>query len=176
MQQKLDAIAGKPEKASASGASGSSSKKKKGGLLGSLGPVADFVQTVVAPAAAALKIPLVKDVLKQVGGPVLAAGAAALGLPQLAPVLLRYGPEIVSAASSLASSLDGVVGSGSGGGSSSSGGSSGGGTKAKSDAETQTLLLEIQHIKQKQQEMFGLVSNVLKSNHDTRLAVVNNIR
>jgi hypothetical protein len=168
-----------------SGSSGSSGTKKKGGgLLGSLGGIGDFIEAVVSPATAALKIPVVADVLKQVSGPVLAAGATALGMPELAPFLMKNGPELVAAASKLASSLDGEAGGGSAssspGGSSKTGGSStkppSGDGKALSDSETQMIFMQIQRIQQKQQEMFGLVSAILKSNHDTRMGVVNNIR
>jgi len=38
------------------------------------------------------------------------------------------------------------------------------------------VMMDIQRIKQKQQEMFGLVSGILKSSHDTRMSVINNIR
>jgi hypothetical protein len=191
IQDKMDRIgssetAKKASGAKPSGSSGSSgSKKKSGGFLGSLGGIGDFIQAVVSPATAALKIPAVTDVLKQVGGPVLAAGATALGAPELAPFLLKNAPQIVDAASKLASSLGGAEpgsGSGSSGssGSKPSGGSSkpsgSGDGKALTDSETQMIFMQIQRIQQKQQEMFGVVSAILKSNHDTRMAVVNNIR
>ena len=47
---------------------------------------------------------------------------------------------------------------------------------ALSDSDRQTIMMEIQNIRQKQQEMFGLVSNILKAGHDTRLSIINNIR
>jgi hypothetical protein len=184
LQQKLDAIAAgeAKKKASSSGSSGSSSKKKSGGLLGALGGLGDVVQAFVAPATAALKVPAVQEVLSQVGGPVLAAGVTALGFPELAPLALKYGPELVKGATSLLGALDGGSaassgGSGASGGSTgASGGATGGSAAAASDADRQTLLLEIQRIQQKQQEMLGLVSNVLKTGHDARLAVISNIR
>ncbi len=37
-------------------------------------------------------------------------------------------------------------------------------------------MLEIQRLQQKQQEMFGLVSNILKTNHDVRLSMIGNLR
>jgi hypothetical protein len=187
MQAKMDEIAASEAKKQSdskpSGSSGSSgSKKKSGGLLGSLGFVGDVIEAAISPATAALKVPAIHDVLKQVGGPILAAGASALGAPELAPLLLKSGPELVDMAANLASSLDGAGGGGSGssgGGSSSGGGGSkpaSGGGKALSDAETQMMFMQIQRIQQKQQEMFGVVSAVLKSNHDLRMGVVNNIR
>jgi hypothetical protein len=183
MQDKMDRIAapeaGKKQAAVKSGSS--SSKKGSGGILGSLGSIGEALQSVIAPATAALQIPLVRDVLKQVGGPVLAAGATALGFPEAAPLLLKYGPEIVDAASKLATAVDGVAKGSSGSGSSSgdsrsSSSKSSSSDKALSDSEQQMLVMQIQQIQQKQQEMFGMVSNILKSNHDVRMAVVNNIR
>lgn len=177
MQKKLDAIA-----AGEAGQKRASGSKKSGGLLGSLGGgVSGLLKSVIAPAASVLGDSLLGGVLKQVGGPVLAAGATALGFPQLAPVLLKYGPEIASAVTSVASSLSGgepdaVQGGGASGGSSGGSTSTGGSSKAMSDSERQTILLEIQRIQQKQQEMFSLVSNLVKSNHDIRLSVLNNIR
>jgi hypothetical protein len=44
------------------------------------------------------------------------------------------------------------------------------------DADRQALLMEIQRIQSKQQEMLQLVSNILKSNHDARSSVIGNIR
>lgn len=186
IQAKMDRIAAsEAEKKQAAKSSGSSgSKKSGGGILGSLGSIGDAIQSVIAPATEALQIPLVRDVLKQVGGPVLAAGATALGFPEAAPLLLKYGPEIVDAASKLATAVDGGAKSSSGSGSSSGGSSassssaskSASGDQALSDSEQQMLVMQIQRIQQKQQEMFGMVSNILKSNHDVRMGVVNNIR
>jgi hypothetical protein len=170
-----------------SGEKGSTSKKRSGGILDSIGGVArdilgssgaaSFIESVVSPAAAVLKTPLVRDVLKQVGGPVLAAGATALGHPELAPVLLKYGPEIVDGATKLAAAFGGESGGGSTSApSSGSGSASGAGSSKMSESQRQMLLMQIERIKHAQQEMFGLVSSCLKSTHDTRMAVVNNIR
>lgn len=171
MQAKLDQIGqGEAAKGAASKPAGT---KKKGGLLGGL---AGAVSSVLGPAGIALealKVPAVRTMLAKIGGPVLAAGATALGFPQLAPLLLRHGPKLVEVAAGVASALDGKAGA-SGSGSSSS--STSGGAKAMSDSERQTLLMEIQRIQQKQQEMFGLVSNILKANHDTRSSIIGNIR
>lgn len=170
MQDKLDKI-GQGEAGKASGTK-SSGTKKKGGLLGG---IAGAVSGALAPAGialGALKIPAVRSMLTKIGGPVLAAGATALGFPQLAPLLLQHGPKLVEMAAGVASALDGSkVGGGASGTS-----STGGGTKAMSDSERETLLMEIQRIQQKQKEMFVLVSNILKSNHDTRSSIIGNIR
>jgi hypothetical protein len=181
MDDKMKQIAAS-EEAKKKAESKPSGSKGGGGLLGG---VADMIHTVVAPASAALKMPVVRDVLKQVGGPVLAAGATALGMPALAPILLKFGPQLVDLASSLASAVEGAGAAAPGGGPpkasspKASGGSATSSTaasKAMSDSEVQMVMMEIQRLQQKQQEMFGLVSNVLKSNHDVRMAVVANVR
>lgn len=169
MQDKLDKI-GKGEAAKTSGTK-SSSSKKKGGLLGG---IAGAVKSALGPAGIALealKIPAVRSMLSKIGGPVLAAGASALGFPELAPLLLKHGSKIVEFAAGAVSSLDGGK---EGGGSATS--TASGGTKAMSDSERQMLVMEIQRIQQKQQEMFGLVSNILKANHDVRSGIIGNIR
>ncbi len=169
MQDRLDKI-GQGEAAKASGTKPPATKKKSG-LLGGL---ASAVAGALGPAGIALealKIPAVRSMLAKVGGPVLAAGATALGFPQLAPLLLQHGSKVIEMASGVASALDGPS-AGKGG----SGTSAAGGTKAMSDSERETILMEIQRIQQKQKEMFGLVSNILKANHDTRSSIIGNIR
>ena len=126
------------------------------GALGGAGNVLGF-----------LKIPAVKSALKKLGGPVLAAAASAFGLPGAAPILLKYGPDVVDAAVGIASAA--------GGSASKTSQATSSGT-ALSDSDRQTIMMEIQNIRQKQQEMFGLVSNILKAAHDTRLSIINNIR
>jgi hypothetical protein len=37
-------------------------------------------------------------------------------------------------------------------------------------------MLELQRLQDKQKEMFSLVSNMLRSMHDTKMAVINNLR
>ena len=176
MQQKMEQIeAG--ERGSTSAAKSSGSKKKKG--LGGLGSVLKGALGIGGIALEALKNPAVRQLVGKIGGPVLAAGATALGFPQLAPLLLQHGPKLIELAAGLASSLDGAGESGSGG--SDGAGKAGGGTSAGggekiSDAKRQQLTLEIQRLYEKQKEMFGLVSNILRVGHDTRMSIVNNIR
>jgi hypothetical protein len=116
----------------------------------------------------------------QLAGPVLAGAATALGLPALAPTLLKAGPLLASFASGAASALSGEAGSStskattssskSGSSSGSSGSSSASGTSEKQ------LMTEIQILQEKQKEMFTLVSNILRSQHDTKMAVIGNVR
>ena len=89
-------------------------------------------------------------------------------------------PELVDAAAGLASS----VGSGEAAvGTSVSGGSAGTTTKTTesantlgSDKDAQLKLMEIQRIMDQQKEMFSLVSNLLRTGHDSRMAVIQNLR
>lgn len=165
MQEKLDKIAAGEGGAKTTAAS----KPKKKGLLGSLAGA--FAGALGGTGlVAALKVPAVKTALKKLGGPVLAAAASALGFPAAAPLLLKYGPTLVDAAMGLASAAGGK------GSASSKTSQATSASGAMSDSERQTVLMEIQRIQSKQQEMFGLVSNLLKANHDTRTSIIQNIR
>jgi hypothetical protein len=167
MQQKLDQIAaGEGAPAPATSAS---KAKSKGGFLGSIKDALGGITKALGPAGKLLEGVDLGGLLKKVSGPVLAAAASALGVPAAAPLLLRYGPAALEAASSVAS----AVGSGA---PAAAGGSAAQSAQKMSDAERQALLMEIQRIQSKQQEMLQLVSNVLKSNHDARSSVINNIR
>lgn len=182
MQKKMEEMAG-GQGASAPKApatKGTSTKKK--GLLGTIGVVADVAKKFfpqVGIAVEALKNPLVRDMVAKIGGPVLAAGASALGLPALAPALLKYGPAVIDVAAGVASAfVDQAGGSGSStaqarSAATSSGSASGG---AMSDRQLQVKAMEIQRIMDQQKEMFALVSNILRSGHDARMAVIQNVR
>ncbi|HEX9189212.1 MAG TPA: hypothetical protein VGB87_19190 [Vicinamibacteria bacterium] len=162
MQKKMEEIAGK------SSAPKSTSKKKAGGLLGSIGNVLKGALPQMGIVLEALKNPTVRGLLSKIGGPALAAGATAAGFPQLAPLLLRYGPKVVELAAGVASSVDAAAGS-----STSSAQASAAGENGKTE---QLQMMELQRMFEKQKEMFSLVSNMLKSGHDTRMAVINNVR
>lgn len=167
MQAKLDRIAD-AEKGAGAKASGSGSKKSKG-LLGGLASAAKSVLGAVGFPVQLLGNKVVQGLLGKIGGPVLAAAATALGMPALAPALLRLAPGVLGA-------VAGAVSGGSAGG---GGSESGSGTAAASGmkvSERETIMMEIQRIQAKQKEMFGLVSNILKSNHDIRSSIIANIR
>jgi hypothetical protein len=153
-------------------------KKKSGGLLGSIGSVVKAATSffpAVGIAVEALKNPAVRTVVSKIGGPVLAAAASALGYPALAPVLLRYGPTIVDAAAGIAASIDAPSGSTPSSGAPASTGSSPSET-GMNDREMQLKLMEIQRIRDLQKEMFSMVSHILRSGHETRMNVIQNIR
>ena len=127
---------------------------------------------------AALRDPTVRTVLRNVAGPALAAAATAAGQPQLAPIALRYGPDLVDAAAGAASYASSDT---AGSSSASSGASSRTTTKETadgigSDRDAQLKLMEMQRILDQQKEMFSLVSNLLRTTHDTRMAVIQNVR
>jgi hypothetical protein len=154
--------------------SGSGSSSSAGGLGGFLGKAAGFAATAMPQLGltlAALKDPAVRGIVRSVAGPALAAAATAAGQPALAPVALKYGPELVDAAASVASSA---------GGSAAKGGTSGATKESAdgigSDKDAQLKLMEMQRIIDQQKEMFSLVSNLLRTTHETRMAVIQNVR
>ncbi len=176
MQKKLDTFRGASGSSGTSkGAAADSAKKKS--LLDTVAGAAKEFLPGVGFALDALKNPAVRAVATKIGGPVLAAAATAMGFPVLAPALLKYGPAVIDVAAGVASALDG---GGSHATKSQAGGSSGtskesGGT-TMSASEQQLALMEIQQLREKQKEMFTLVSNVLKSGHDMRMGVIANLR
>ena len=165
-----------------SSSSAASSSKKSSGLCGLVGKAVGFAKQafpVAGVALDALGSPPVRSVLKSVAGPALAALATTTGFPELAPAALKYGPDLVDAAAGLASSL------GSGDASSPVAAGSGAGTTTKttqsanpldSDRSAQLKLMEIQRIMDQQKEMFSLVSNLLRTGHESRMAVIQNLR
>jgi hypothetical protein len=159
MQQKLDKIA-----AGEGGATKKTSKTKNGALPGNIAGAAAQALGAGGIAAKALEVPAVRTALAKLGGPVLAAAATALGFPALAPALLRSAPAVIQLAAGLAGVAAGDAAA------------PAGGAKKMSDSERQQIVLEIQRLQEKQKEMFQLVSNVLRVNHDTRTTIIGNIR
>jgi hypothetical protein len=181
LEKKMNEIAGKQTSSSSSG-----SKSKGGGLLGGLfggsgggigGLLGGALKTVLPAAGIGLdllKSTGIQDLITQASGPVLAAGATAMGFPALAPVLLKAGPALAKGLFSAAGNAAG----GSSSSSSSSGASEKGVTYSSADDPQieQKDMLELQHLQDKQKEMFSLISNLLRSMHDTKMAVINNLR
>jgi hypothetical protein len=182
MQKKMEEMAGGQGPSAPKAPATKSTSTKKKGLLGTIGVVADVAKKFFPQAGIAveaLKNPLVRDVVSKIGGPVLAAGASALGFPALAPALLKYGPAVIDVAAGVASAfVDQEGGSGAStaqarSAATSSGSASGG---AMSDRQLQVKAMEIQRIMDQQKEMFALVSNILRSGHEARMAVIQNVR
>ena len=138
----------------------------------------------------------------KLGGPVLAAAATAAGFPQLAPLALqlrlhagrrrggrrhaRSGPRRGAAmeppscppprwtATTAAATTSAAT-------TSAATSASAGSTSATPAALLRpqgpgSKLMEIQRIMDQQKEMFSLVSNCLRTGHDTRMAVIQNVR
>ena len=121
-----------------------------------------------------------KSMITQVSGPVLAAAVTALGMPALAPLALKAGPALATAIVNGklgGSGAAAVVGEGSQG-SSSSGSTSGSSTSTSSATgkNEQVQLMELQRLIDKQKEMFAMVSNILRAQHDTRMVMIGNVR
>jgi hypothetical protein len=171
--------------------SGTAAPKKSGGFsiwgaLKALVPPLGLAAQVVGDAK-------LKSLISQVSGPVLAAACTALGMPALAPVAMQLGPQLASAlvdgkvSGDAASVLGDLVGggdsAGEAGGAASSA-SSASSTKstgaASSSASTgkneQVQMMELQRLVDKQKEMFAMISNVLRAQHDTRMAIIGNVR
>jgi hypothetical protein len=204
LEAKMKEIAARQGAAKSSGTTGTSGTKKtkKKGLLSRIGGALKKLP-VVGVALELLQTKEVAALLKQLSGPVLAAGATALGMPMLAPVLLKAGPELAGALTAVAKELDdggaakvasgatSLAGQGgqalasaqkatSSSSSSKSSTSTSSSTASSSSAGSQDLStadsMEIQRIQEKQREMFTLVSNLLKSMHDTKMTMLGNLR
>ncbi|HSM91730.1 MAG TPA: hypothetical protein VLT47_02525 [Anaeromyxobacteraceae bacterium] len=162
-----------------SGKATSSSSTKKSASSGGSGGLLGGLTSLVSKAGLgkeALSGSSLTKLASQVAGPVLAGAATALGFPALAPLILKAGPLLGSVASGalteLAGGAKGKVSTSKASTSSStaSGASSTGGTSEKQ------LMTEIQILQEKQKEMFTLASNILRSMHDTKMAVIGNVR
>lgn len=163
---------------SAAGSAGGAASASSGGASGLLKKAVSYASKAI-PALGiqleALKNPQVRSVLSSVAGPGLAALATGLGQPQLAPVALKMGPELVDGAAELARSLSSAPPAPP----ASTPGSTGSKEAASgigSGKDDQLKLMELQRILDQQKEMFSLVSNMLRTSHETRMAVIQNVR
>jgi hypothetical protein len=151
-----------------------------GGILGGGGGVGGILGTLCPAAGIALdllKDTGAQDLVTQLSGPVLAAGASCLGFPEFAPLLLRAGPELTQGAFGLLESATGSSSGGSGSSTKTAASSSSGTSSTDGEPKIeQKDMLELQRLQDKQKEMFSLVSNMLRSMHDTKMAVINNLR
>jgi hypothetical protein len=164
---------GTAAKATGTGTSGSASAPKKPAATS----VWSALKALLPPLGLAAQVvgdAKLKSLVTQATGPVLAAAATAIGLPALAPLALQAGPGLAAAI------VDGKVGgeasTSAGGGSTSSGSSPAAGATAGTAKNEQVQLMELQRLVDKQKEMFAMVSNVLRAQHDTRMAIIGNVR
>jgi hypothetical protein len=123
------------------------------------------------------------DALKSFGGPLLAALASAVGLPMLAPAAMKVGESLGGA---LSGALKGTTAKSGSSGSTKTGSTAKSTSKAKSGTTTQKgeagspderlEMLEIQRLVEKQNQLFTLVSNLMKGMHETTMVAVQNVR
>lgn len=131
---------------------------------------------------------LLGDALKSLGGPLLAALTSAVGLPVLAPAALKVGETLGSAVAGALSGSKAKTSSSGTKTTKSTDAKSGktGSTTSKSSATTKKgeagspderlEMLEIQRLVEKQNQLFTLVSNLMKSMHDTSMVAIQNVR
>jgi hypothetical protein len=193
VQKKLDGeLTQKMEDYKAKYGEGGTEAKEKddgGGIFGTI------LKVLVPPLAIADSIfggvdEFLKDALQALGGPVLAALATAVGLPMLAPAALALGQGLgamVAGESSTAkktpakktdtktdASKDKTPAKGTTAAKPKTDPKAGTGEAGSPDERLQ--MLEIQRLVDKQNQLFTLVSNVMKSMHDTSMVAVQNLR
>jgi hypothetical protein len=172
---------------SASGSASAAPKKSGGfsiwGALKAVVPALGLASQVVGDAK-------LKSLITQVSGPVLAAACTAMGMPALAPLAMQLGPQLASGlvdgkvggddASALGDLVGGTDSSSAAGTSSAAGSASttskSSSTSSSSPKNEQVQLMELQRLVDKQKEMFAMISNVLRAQHDTRMAIIGNVR
>ncbi len=156
-----------------------------GGILNALFPAGGIFDSLFGGLEKMLG-----DALKSFGGPLLAALATAVGLPMLAPAAAKLGASIGGA---LSDGLQGKktggagkgttaekgasTGKGASAGKSTSTGKSGSTKKGEAGSPDERLeMLEIQRLVEKQNQLFTLVSNLMKGMHETTMVAVQNVR
>jgi hypothetical protein len=170
MKQFAAAKKAEAEKKSSSG----STSKKSGGVFGSIVNAVKSVVPAVAPALDLLQVKQVQSVLKTIGGPVLSVAATALGHPELAALMTKLAPQLVDLG--VAAGKEAVSSTSSSSSSKASSSTSTTSGAEGSGEDSQVAMMELQRAEEKQKEMWTLVSNILRSMHDTRMSVVNNLR
>ncbi len=201
---KMDEMQGRGSAGSASKSSGSSGSSSSGSSSGAApkksGGIWGFIKSVIPGMSLVDKVVGgggFKSLVTQLSGPVLAAGVTALGAPFLAPLALQAGPEITGA---ILDGIDGGEGAAPEGPASStparaivsapsrsasttaaataksSSSSASSGTTAADGKSEQLQMMELQRLMDKQKEMMSMLSNVLRSMHDTRMTSIQNLR
>ncbi len=140
-------------------------ENKGGGILGGIAKAVSSVVKSVAPLD--LLVDGLQQFAKVFGGPALGALVTALGMPQLAPVALKLGGEI---GSFVASQLDG------GSAAQGSGGSGSSKSKEAGSPDERLMMMELQRMVEKQNQMFATVSNILKATHEASMNAIHNIK
>ena len=169
------------------GEGGTETKKQESGgflgkILGAIFPAGGIFDKVLGGLEE-----LLGTALKTLGGPLLAALATAVGLPMLAPAALKLGESLGAALAGGASS-----GKAKGPSTGTAKGEKAGDPKTSKTTTTKAgtttkkgeagspderlEMLEIQRLVEKQNQLFTLVSNLLKSMHETTMVAVHNVR
>ncbi len=164
----------------AASASGSDGGGFLGGILSAVFPKGGVLDKVFAGLQS-----LLGDALKTLGGPLLAALATAVGLPALAPAALKVGGALGSAVAT-ATKPKKAAGSTTAKSSTPATSTPKASTPARTSATTKKgesgspderlEMLEIQRLVEKQNQLFTLVSNLMKGMHDTGMVAVQNLR
>jgi len=165
------------------GEGGTEAKSDGGGIFGTI------LKVICPPLAIADSVfggvdEFLKDALQALGGPLLAALATAVGLPMLAPAALALGEGLGAMLGG--GSTPAKPKNGSSGTTKDKTPTKGTTTKPKADPKTgageagspdeRLEMLEIQRLVEKQNQMFTLVSNVMKGMHETTMVAIQNIR
>jgi hypothetical protein len=168
------------------GEGGADGKKEEpgffGSILGAIFPSGGLFDKVFAGLEK-----LLGEALKSLGGPLLAALTSAVGLPMLAPAALKVGASLGSVVAGALSGGKAKTSSsgtkttkstptkpGSAGSAATKSGSTKKGEAGSPDERLE--MLEIQRLVEKQNQLFTLVSNLMKSMHDTSMVAIQNVR
>jgi hypothetical protein len=168
------------------GEGGTETKKEDSGgifgsILGAIFPAGGIFDKVLGGLEK-----LLGEALKSLGGPLLAALATAVGLPALAPAALKVGETLGAV---LAGATTGTKAKTTSSGTTKGTRSAPATTPKTSEPPTSTAkkgeagspderlaMLEIQRLVEKQNQLFTLVSNLMKSMHDTSMVAIQNVR
>ncbi|MBS1110529.1 MAG: hypothetical protein H6Q88_2521 [Anaeromyxobacteraceae bacterium] len=168
------------------GEGGTETKKEDSGgifgsILGAIFPAGGIFDKVLGGLEK-----LLGEALKSLGGPLLAALATAVGLPALAPAALKVGETLGAV---LAGAATGTKAKTTSSGTTKGTKSTPATTPRTSNPPTSTAkkgeagspderleMLEIQRLVEKQNQLFTLVSNLMKSMHDTSMVAIQNVR
>ena len=145
-----------------------------GSILGAIFPAGSIFDKVLGGLEK-----LLGEALKSLGGPLLAALATAVGLPALAPAALKVGESLGKALASSTTTSKAKTTKATTTKSSTGSTSKAQSTPKKAEAgspDERLEMLEIQRLVEKQNQLFTLVSNLMKSVHDTSMVAIQNVR
>ena len=161
------------------GEDGTETKKEESGgffgsILGAIFPAGGIFDKVLGGLEK-----LLGEALKSLGGPLLAALATAVGLPALAPAALKVGESLGKALASSTTTSKAKTTKATTTKSSTGSTSKAPSTPKKAEPgspDERLEMLEIQRLVEKQNQLFTLVSNLMKSMHDTSMVAIQNVR